>query len=40
MWMNMTNEARGMRKIFGLWRGKKLRNGENYTNNSFMPLLG
>jgi len=38
--MNMTNEARGMRKIFGFWRGKALGNGENYTNNSFMSLLG
>jgi hypothetical protein len=27
MWMNMTNEARGMRKIFGLWKDKALGNG-------------
>jgi len=40
MWLNMTNEARGMRKMFGLWRGKAVGNGENYTNNSFMSLLG
>jgi len=40
MWMNMTNEGRGMRKIFGLWRGKALGNGQNYINNSFMSLLG
>jgi hypothetical protein len=40
MWMNVTNEARGMRKIFGLWRGKALGNGENNTHSSFMSLLG
>jgi len=39
MWMNMTNEARGVRKIFELWRDKALGNGENYTNNSFMSVL-
>jgi hypothetical protein len=40
MWRNITNEARGKWKIFGLWRGKALGNGENYTNNSFLSLLG
>jgi hypothetical protein len=40
IWMNMTNEAKGMGKIFGLWRGKALGNGEYYTHNSFMSLLG
>jgi len=40
MWLNMTNEARSMRKIFGLWRGKAVGNGKNYTNNIFTSLLG
>jgi hypothetical protein len=40
MWMNMTNVARGMRKILGLWRDKALGNGANYINSSFILLLG
>jgi len=36
----MNNEPRGKPLAsFGLWRGKALGNGENYTNNNLMSLL-
>jgi hypothetical protein len=39
MWMDMTNEVRKLRKIFGIWIHRALENGENYINSSFMLLF-